>query len=365
MGPLRAAAETWKASHGTEIRWDVRSLGDFGDEPIERLTARYDLLVIDHPFVGTANRTRCLAPLDSLLPPSELQALEADAIGPSHTSYRYAGHQWALATDAACQVSAVRDDLLTGRFAPASWDEVMDLANDLKGRVALPLAPADAMCSFLSICAGSGQPAATGPENLVDRDVGQRAIEILARLVELGHPDCMELKPPAALERMTGTDEIVYVPLTFGYTNYSRPGVTAHPCRFLDAPSSGLRRAGSILGGAGLAVSATSMHLPEAAEFAGWLASATVQKSVVFPAGGQPGSRSVWLDLDADRAAGGFMSGTRATIESAWVRPRETWWPPFQLAAGDALHHALERRVSAEETLIELERLYEGARRES
>lgn len=343
----------------------MRSLGAFGDEPIERLATRYDLLVIDHPFVGTAHVTGCLAPLDTLLPASELQALESDAIGPSHASYSYANHQWALATDAACQVSAVRDDLLGLDSAPATWDEVMDLADDMEGRVAIPLAPADAICSFLSICAGSGHPAATEPECLVDPDAGRAAIDLLRRLVEVGHPDCLELKPPAALERMTATDEIAYIPLTFGYTNYSRPGATANPCRFLDAPASQSRRVGSILGGAGLAVSGTSTNQKEAAEFAGWLASASVQRSIVFPAGGQPGSRSAWLDPDIDKAAGGFMSGTRATTESAWVRPRDPWWPPFQLAAGDGLHTALKRRAGAGETLDELERLYRGARGES
>jgi multiple sugar transport system substrate-binding protein len=121
---------------------------------------------------------------------------------------------------------------------------------------------------------------------------------------------------------------------------------------------------GSILGGAGLAVSATSIHREQASEFCGWLAGADAQKSVVFPAGGQPGSRSVWLDTDSDRASGGFMSGTLATIESAWVRPREIWWPPFQVAAGNALHEALRRRKGVEGTLDELERVYQGARRD-
>lgn len=89
----------------------------------------------------------------------------ADVVGASHSSYTYAGHQWGLATDAACQVAAVRVDLLEAG-PPATWDEVLELARAQPGRVALPLAPGHAISSFLTLCANAGEPAAARCSNV-------------------------------------------------------------------------------------------------------------------------------------------------------------------------------------------------------
>jgi multiple sugar transport system substrate-binding protein len=96
-----------------------------------------------------------------------------------------------------------------------------------------------------------------------------------------------------------------------------------------------------VLGGAGLAVSSASTHPTEAAEFAAWASGADAQHDIVARTGGQPGNRSAWDDPECDAIAAGFYSGTRASIERAWVRPREDWWPGFQLAAGRLLTEGL------------------------
>jgi multiple sugar transport system substrate-binding protein len=36
------------------IRWDRRTLREFGEAPIEQYLDCYDLLIVDHPFVGFA-----------------------------------------------------------------------------------------------------------------------------------------------------------------------------------------------------------------------------------------------------------------------------------------------------------------------
>jgi multiple sugar transport system substrate-binding protein len=92
-----------------------------------------------------------------------------------------------------------------------------------------------------------------------------------------------------------------------------------------------------VLGGAGLAVSAASAQTAEAAAFAAWASGAQAQHDIVARTGGQPGHRSVWDDRELDALAGYFYSGTRASIERAWVRPRDDWCPGFQLAAGSLL----------------------------
>jgi multiple sugar transport system substrate-binding protein len=132
----------------------------------------------------------------------------------------------------------------------------------------------------------------------------------------------------------------------------------ANPCRFIDLPSAGGGPVRAVLGGAGLAVSSTSRYPAEAAAFAAWASGAEAQRTLVAPAGGQPGSRSAWLDVNLDARAGGFFSGTLATIEASWVRPRDAWWPAFQLEAGSLLTTALADRASAVLTFTELESLY-------
>lgn len=341
MRPMQACSEAWTREHpDIEIGWDRRSLAAFGDQPLEEVADAYDLVVVDHPFCGVAADTGCLRPLDELLAPDELSSLAADAVGPSHVSYAFAGHQWALATDAACQVSAIAPSAFADHPPPASWDGVLELARREPGRVAVPLSPAHALSSYLTLCANRGADP-VGEEQLVDADDGEWAAGVLLELAALGPREALDWEPPDALARLTHGDELLALPLTYGYITYSTPGAVPKPCRFVDIPSSGAGPIGAVLGGAGLAVSAASAHPREAAAFAAWATGAEAQRAIVATTGGQPGSRSAWEDEELDAAAGGFYSGTLATIEAAWVRPRDAWWPPVQLAAGTALTESL------------------------
>ncbi|NJL94484.1 MAG: hypothetical protein HC915_12565 [Anaerolineae bacterium] len=66
--PMVATAQAYTAAHaGVSITWQKRSLKEFGDYPIEKLAESFDLLVIDHPFVGFAAQDGCLVPLDEHL----------------------------------------------------------------------------------------------------------------------------------------------------------------------------------------------------------------------------------------------------------------------------------------------------------
>ena len=52
--PLVATAKTYQLTHPeVAIHWDKRSLQDFADLPVETLAEAYDLVMIDHPSVGT------------------------------------------------------------------------------------------------------------------------------------------------------------------------------------------------------------------------------------------------------------------------------------------------------------------------
>ncbi|MGO9955710.1 MAG: extracellular solute-binding protein [Solirubrobacteraceae bacterium] len=344
---MRACADAWdRAGHG-RVEWHARTLEAFGDQPLEEVADRYDLLVIDHPLCGTASRSGCLVALDELLGAGTLTKLHTAAVGPSQRSYVYGGLTWALASDAACQVSA-RSDQLAESSLPGDWPEAVRLVRSLGARAALPLAPAHAICSLLTLWAGAGlRP--MDDDRLVDPAAGLEQLEWLSEMHRAGHQAATRWEPPDALAAIAAGD-LLYAPLTFGYVSYARGSAHTVRCAFHDLPGV----SGSVLGGAGIAVSAAGARRPEAAAFAAWVCGRDVQRCVVAPAGGQPASAVCWDDADLDARCGRFFSATRATMEAAWVRPREPWWPRFQLEAGRALTSALEDRTSPSRLLVRL-----------
>lgn len=352
--PMAAAATEWaRRRPGVVIRWDARPLAAFNDQPISAAVPGYDLVFVDHPMMGETAPTGCLAPLDDLLAPSELATLAADAIAGSHDAYAYAGRQWAVAVDAACQVAVAADPGLArlGATAPGTWTEVFDLARRHPAAVAIPLYPSDAFCALLSISAGEPSQSSGPPFT-------ESAVETLTELAAVADPRSFDLTPPSTLELMSGcadpADAPAYVPLIFGYSGYQRSGAPGRRLRFCDVPASDAGPGSGVLGGAGLAVVADSRWPDEAAAFAGWIAGATAQRDIVCVHQGQPASATVWADPTADRLTGGFLSGTRATTERAHIRPREPWWPRFQEEAGSRLAALLRTRAPARKVYDEL-----------
>jgi multiple sugar transport system substrate-binding protein len=134
-----ATAQRFSEQHpDVKIEWQIRSLQEFADFPIERLADTFDLLVIDHPFCGYAAVHSTLLPLDEWLPAEFLQDQALHAVGESHASYFYGGHQWALAIDAATPIFGFRPVLLerAGAKVPRTWEELIELAK--RGLVAVP-----------------------------------------------------------------------------------------------------------------------------------------------------------------------------------------------------------------------------------
>ena len=66
--PLMKGAPEYEKSHpGIEIHWDRRTLREFGEAPIEQYLDRYDLIIMDHPFVGFAAAHDVLVDLNPFL----------------------------------------------------------------------------------------------------------------------------------------------------------------------------------------------------------------------------------------------------------------------------------------------------------
>ncbi len=372
--PMAAAAAEWSRWRpDVAIRWDARPLAAFNDQPIAAAAADYDLIFVDHPMMGEAAAAGCLAPLDELIAPDELAAIAADSIGGCHHAYGYDGRQWAVAVDAACQVAVADDDRLAelGAVAPRTWPEVLELARDHPGAMALPLYPSDAFCALLTMSAG-GDPdvphESAAADDTARRPFTDSGVELLTEVAALADPRSFDLNPPGLLDLMAGHDGSqapapAYVPLVFGYSLYQRPGATGRRLRFRDIPAAGRYPAGSVMGGAGLAVTAASRRPVAAAEFAAWVAGPAAQRHVVCPHQGQPASATVWADPSADRLVGGFFSGTKATIERVSVRPRAPWWPRFQEEAGTRLAAGLRAGRPAAQLSAELTAVFDRHRR--
>ena len=59
LDPLLAASGVYAdLVPGVRVEWTTRSLSGFGEDPLIDLAASYDLLIIDHPFVGDAAAAR-------------------------------------------------------------------------------------------------------------------------------------------------------------------------------------------------------------------------------------------------------------------------------------------------------------------
>lgn len=358
--PLAATAEAfsrWRPD--VRITWDRRSLHAFGDAPLEDLAGSYDLLVIDHPHVGTVAGDHFLVPLDRIGRDEELATLAACAVGHSHTSYQWEGRQLALAIDAAAHVAAWRPDRLAA--PPTTWDEVLELARS--GRVLWPLKPVDALMSFYSLAAGCGTPCAQNPDRFIDRGTGLQILERLRRFAGLVPPVCLQLNPIQVLESLSADDPYDYCPLLFGYVNYARAGFRRHVVRFAAMPSEERRSpAGGVLGGAGLAISRRCRHLDAALDYAFWVAGAECQRGLYFESGGQPAHAAAWDNEAINRQSGGFFRDTRASLENAYLRPRHAGYPTFQIEASRIVHEALAGRVRAEAALGHVQEAWSQSR---
>lgn len=365
VNPLTAVSSAWMNSTDYAVEWEARSLKAFEDQPLEELAQAYDLVLMDSPFTGTAALSGLIAPAQQWTDAAYLEDQECHSVGASYASYTFMGNQWALAVDAACQVSACRPDLCldTGLGTlPDSWDEVKKMAASLNGSgngVAMPLNPNHAYCAFIAIGLGMAGPEFWPFGKCCDADAGIDSLDFLRDLAANLHPASREEDPIQISERMAESDGITYVPLMFGYSSYSRNGFRRKRLGFGNAPRGSSDARGSVLGGVGVALSLRSEHFEEAADLARMLAAPEVQSGIYVDSGGQPGHARAWESESANAQTGGFFEATRETIEQAFVRPRVPGHRLFQQLAGEAIHRFLwSQDRSAPDCMSEISRLH-------
>jgi multiple sugar transport system substrate-binding protein len=336
---LRAAADREQAS-GSELdlRWEDQPLEGFETHPIGELARRYDLIVLDHPHLGEAIASSALTPIDDVVAPELIAAWREQSIGQSFASYAAAGRQWALPLDAATQVAVYKPGLI--ETPPRTWVEVNELA--LAAPVALSLAGPHAFLTFASIHSALASGHKFSAAELVSGSAAAEALELMRAIGARSASLFADQNPIAMLGTMRDSDEIAYCPLIYGYVNYS-----GEELRFSDAPAADGNRTqpGSVLGGTGLALSRRCEPTDGLIRHLEWLMSDEAQRDFIPRHDGQPSSRSAWLDPVLDRQSCCFYSGTIATVEASWIRPRDPGYISFQNSASATVRDVVLKRV--------------------
>ena len=192
---------------------------------------------------------------------------------------------------------------------------------------------------------------------MLSRPVARQALDILQQLAAAAPAHVLGLNPIGMLDHLSTNDDLGYVPLIYGYVNYSAAG-RARTVSFAAPPATG-GRIGSTIGGTGIAITRRTAPSGELLDHLRWLMSPATQSGFIPEHAGQPSARAAWLDPAVDTAARGFYRNTLPTIESSWVRPRFQGYVPFQSHASAVIRHGLGS--NPESALDELDDLYRAA----
>lgn len=357
--PLLAYAQRFSELYPhVEVQWKKRTLQEFADFPIEKLTRDYDLLIIDHPWVGCAAATGCVLPLERHLPEAYLNDQLKNSVGGSHESYKYSNHQWALALDAATPVASYRADLLekSDTAIPQTWEEVLALAR--KGKVAVPAIPIDLLMNFYTFCLAHGHEPFQKREEVIDTETGLQALSSMKELYSLVDKRMFGFNPIAVAEAMSKEDHWWYCPFAYGYSNYSRKGYAKHLLHYTGVVSFNGKGLRTTIGGTGLAVSAFSTHKEMAVRFAKEVVSPQCQRTFYVQHGGQPGHLSAWKDEEANRLCNHYFTNVLPTMQRGYIRPRYNGYLHFQDKAGDPIRRYLWHGGNPLNVLKEINSIY-------
>jgi len=361
LPPLVATAQRYEEIHsGIRIHWEKRTLDEFGHAPIDKLTERFDLIVIDHPWAGFCFENDLVLDLAKCARAAEALELRHHSVGRTFESYVYQDKLLALPIDAAAPAPSWRPDLLARAEVepPQTWAEGLALSR--RGIAVIPAFNADLFLHFLMLVHALSAVPCVGPEEIAPRECLRQAVEMLRELTEPMSRDIFDLNPILLAERMSTTDDFAWSAFAYTYNNYARAGFAAQRLRYGNLLS--LTRNGprlrSVLGGTGIAISTRCRNVAAALDYALFIANANTQKAIYVQAGGQPSHLAAWDCKLADDLCGGFFSDTRLTHCEAIIRPRYSGYVALQTNGGNALQDHLRHGRSLTVTLERIEALY-------
>jgi multiple sugar transport system substrate-binding protein len=356
--PLLATAQRFEELHPhVSIQWQKRSLHAFGHANVSELAESFDLVVMDHPWCGYAVDHRVFVNLRDCVDDGFLNELRRQSVGSSFASYEYKDQLVALPIDAAAPAVSFRADLIAPEDIPENWDGLIELAG--AGRVVLSGFHVDLLLHLVMLAVTLDNRVFLSEGEWVEPVTCRRAMDMLRQLVLRVPKECLDWNPIAVYEAMSRTDDFVYCPFAYTYSNYARRGFAPKTLRFADQveiPGCGMLR--SVLGGTGIALSAKSLHRDQAIAYMVYLASGEIQKGIYLESGGQPAYRAAWLDDRANILTGEFFRSTLRSMDNTYVRPRYNGYLHFQENAGRPLAAWLKGEIETDRTIEEMNRIY-------
>lgn len=340
--PLRRISEAFSdASDSVEVIWNEHPLEAFEELSLCNLSERYDIFAFDHPLIGDALNGNCLVNLEASRPGLS-QLIAPQALGLSLSSYRVGSDAlYGVPFDGAAQVAAYVRSEFDNNPPPRSLDELMSFIDERgQSSVAIPLRPAHAGCTLMTIAASIAPLSASDSRFFLEPNRLSSAYSLLSSLAKHINPDSFALDPIEMLDRMATESPIVYSPFTFGYGTYASELNLGRKISFADSlPVSGSPNR-AILGGAGIGVSSRSPHKEEAIDFVNYLITSPDAHDLLQAERGQSGLRSQWkstLDSELDRH---FFEPTRNSMETGFVRPRYPGFVSFLKEFGSLFRSA-------------------------
>jgi len=355
--PMIATSKIFTEKYDNKVRieWDKRSLQAFADRPIAQMVEEYDLMVIDYPHVGEVSAKGLLQNFDTKQYNNELKLLKKQSVGLSHQSYNIDGHQWALAIDAATQVSCYRSDLITS--LPKNWDDLFQLSQNK--RVIWPLKPVHAISSFYSIYNNITVEFEPNDKNFIQRDSGIKVLQMMKQISQYLPSECFDMDPIKTAEILSEHNDFYYSPYTYGFSNYSRIDYRKNLLTYGNVIDlSGKGPHGTHLGGTGIAISNKSKNKDLALEYSYWIAGSECQQTIFYSSGGQPGNSDAWENDTINLETNNFFKNTRSTLDQAWVRPRHNGYMNFQDESGNIINEYLQSNVNEVDVIDKLKLMY-------
>ena len=340
------------------ITWEKRSLQAFADASLSDLVSNYDLLIMDNPHVSIAAKDQLLLPFDDYLSADFIKELANNSVGKSHASYNVFNKQWTLATDAATPIATWREDLVSkyNIQIPKTWQELLELTKT--GKVAFASIPIDTLMHHYMFCIALGARVFESKIEVAPRHIMIEAIKMYKELVDLTPSFCLEMNPIKIYECMTQTDDIIYSPFNYGYSNYSKKNYADQVLKAGALVTFNGKRLRSTLGGAGIAVSSKTKYAEIAMNYSQFTASEKTQSGLYFEFGGQPGHRKSWLNDEVNNQCKNFFKDTLQTLDEATMRPQYYGYMHFQDEASPIIHEAVSGKIAVETAVDKMNTIY-------